>query len=783
MEILAIKNKDSIINSYGITPTLPFDVEGVLLEKNGKSIKIEKTLNNKVVEYSLRLKEEVEENLGQDIKVRKEDIVSYKVEEKEEKIKDTEEAVRAEEIINELGLEYTEENIRMIEHLLKNGIQITKTNIKSYVKSREYLNKVIDKLDTTNSIKLMEKGINLEEESLQKIAEALESIEDQKPAKFLRKILKLDKELTYKEAEIISKEIYGQKMGKDIYDTIIQLHKEDIPITKENIDKTMEVLKKLKNLKTVENDSYVKILNEEKKFNIENLYRENNSYTTTSINVNQDAKDFESFTILEETNIDNLKTILSDLEIEETHENLNILREFIVNDMNIDKDKYEEIISMKTAVKDLLELLDTKDISKLNRDDRNILEENIYSLVDEFKKEDIAKKTLVESTEKEIEVNTDELKEQLKSLGDIKDKDLLNLIKKGEDFNLKSINNIIETDSLKGSNIEEKTLGKTIHISKIFNNLGEKLNSSSISLTLKNRETLSLENLYKNEVIADARRLNIEENKQEINFIQEEYFKLRNSLTTNMIKESIKEGKIIEQMPINELNKFIEKKINRYKEISEITNDIKSIKGNEEKVIPLIMKNKLDMTIKEIRDINNFLNGEKALVNILKDTTNSRNAKYKEGYKEAVKLLGEKISDSIKNGDKSLKEDYKKLINTLDNPKGEDRNNNHNPKRDEYIKMQKKLSKKDMVLQIPIKIDNEYKNLNLIVADVNKGVDKNNMRFFISLSTDNLGLVDMDIQVKGREVEISMAQENIPIGNRIVDLKKSLEEIGYRLNV
>lgn len=785
MEILAIKNKDSIINSYGITPTLPFDVEGVLLEKNGKNIKIEKTLNNKVVEYSLRLKEEVEENLGQDIKVRKEDIVSYKVEEKEEKTKDTEETVRAEEIISELGLEYTEENIRMIEHLLKNGIQITKTNIKSYVKSREYLNKVIDKLDTTNSIKLMEKGINLEEESLQKIAEALESIEDQKPAKFLRKILKLDKELTYKEAEIISKEIYGQKMGKDIYDTIIQLHKEDLPITKENIDKTMEVLKKLKNLKTVENDSYVKILNEEKKFNIENLYRENNSYTTTSINVNQDAKHFESFTILEETNIDNLKTILSDLEIEETHENLNILREFIVNDMNIDKDKYEEIISMKTAVKDLLELLDTKDISKLNRDDRNILEENIYSLVDEFKKEDIAKKTVVESTEKEIEVNTDELKEQLKSLGDIKDKDLLNLIKKGEDFNLKSINNIIETDSLKGSNIEEKTLGKTIHISKIFNNLGEKLNSSSISLTLKNQETLSLENLYKNEVIADARRLNIEENKQEINFIQEEYFKLRNSLTTNMIKESIKEGKIIEQMPINELNKFIEKKINRYKEISQITNDIKSIKGNEEKVIPLIMKNNLDMTIKEIRDINNFLNGEKALVNILKDTTNSQNLKYKEEYKEAIRLLGEKISDSIKNGDKSVKEDYKKLINTLDNPKDgdRDRDNKHNPKRDEYIKIQKKLSKKDMVLQIPIKIDNEYKNLNLIVADVNKGVDKNNMRFFISLSTDNLGLVDMDIQVKGREVEISMAQENIPISNRIVDFKKSLEEIGYRLNV
>ncbi len=778
MQNLAINNRDNIINSYGTTPTLPFDVEGLLVDKSGKNIKVESMVASKLVEYTLRLKDPVEGEIGEDIKIDKEDIVSYKVEEKEEIANDSEETRKVEEILGELALEYTEENVRMVEHLLRNGIQISQTNIKSYIKSREFLNKIIDKLDTKSAIKLMDRGINLEEENLQRISEALEDMEDGKSSRLLSRFFQSKKDLTYKEAEEIGKEVYGQKMGKDVYDTIIQLHKEKLPITKENIDKTVEVLSKLKNLKTVKDDTYVRLLNEEMEFNIESLFRANNSYTKASINANEEAKHFEGFTIVEETNIDSLKIILSDLQIGESPESLNILREFIVNNMEVDKDKYEKVIGMKAAVKDLLGLLDVKTIGRLSKENVNILEEDIFALVDELKNGESSKEIDDNLTEDKIR----EIKEQVELLGSIKDKDLLNLIKKDEDFTLRSLKEIIESEDSREFTLEEKTVAKTIHISKIFTSLGQRLNFNTIALTLRNQERLSLENLYiNNEKTAKVEEVNRQVDQEEINHIQEEYLKLRNNLTTNMVKESIKTGKIIEHMPIDQLNKFIEEKINKYKAIDQMTKDLRNIKGNQEKIIPLIMKNNLQMTLKEIKDINSYLNGEKGLANILKSTSDPQNLQYKEEYKEAIKLLGEKVSDSLKNGDKGFKEDYKDLVNSLNNPENSSGENKENPKKDVYIQIQEKISKKDMLMQIPVKIGDEYKNLNLIVPDVNKAIDKNNMSFYISLDTDNLGLVDMDIQVIGKGVTINMGEANHLIDNKMVDLEKSLEKIGYTL--
>lgn len=190
MEILKINNKDNLINSYGITPTLPYDVEGVLVEKNGKDIKIEKTIDNKTVEYSLRLKEEIKANLGDNIIVEKEDIVSAKLEEKEEAVKEEEDVRKVADIISELGLEYTEENIRMVEFLINSGIPISKANVSSYIKSREYLNKIIEGIDTNSFVKLVDRGVDLEGDNLQKIAQALEDIRNEKNSFFFEKISK-----------------------------------------------------------------------------------------------------------------------------------------------------------------------------------------------------------------------------------------------------------------------------------------------------------------------------------------------------------------------------------------------------------------------------------------------------------------------------------------------------------------------------------------------------------------------------------------------------------------
>ena len=666
MEMIKLTNKDNIVNSYGIKPTLPYDIEGVLVEKNGKDIKVEKTIDNKRVEYSLRLKEEIGENIGKNITIKKENIISLKLEEKEERLE--EQSLKVEDVIKALELEYTEANIKIIENLLSNGISLVKENIDSYIKSKEYINKVIEGIDTESFIKLMDRGIDIESENLQNVVEALEDVKNKKIPFSIKRFLKLEKDLTYKEAEEVSKEIYGQRMGKDVYDTIIALHKEKLPITKENIDRTLEVMSKVHNLKGLKDDTYIKILNENKIFNIENLYKISKHYTVASIGNNLGAKNFEPFTIKEDTNIEGLKEMLSNLDIESNLGNINILREFIVNDMAMDKDNYNKVISMKETVKELIELLGKEEIAKLITNNIGLIKEDIFNLVEELKKE----KPEIKTEELLSYENIESIKKDLEILGRIKDKDLLQLIKNGEEFSLKTIKEIVDTNIPKELNIEHKTLDKTKEIVNIFNTLGEKINVGISRLVSRRFNLVTLENLYTSQVESDEFKANdisvdkIQEGLVEENLMQIEYRKARNNLTTSIVREGIKEGKLLEQMPIKELNNYIENKTNKYKERETTRKEIIQIKGKEDKIIPIIMKNNLSMTLGEIKGINSLLNGEKGINSILKNIIQTDRPIYKEEIRAEIKLLQEQISTSLKNGDEGLKEEYKQLLNTLE---------------------------------------------------------------------------------------------------------------------
>jgi hypothetical protein len=332
----------------------------------------------------------------------------------------------------------------------------------------------------------------------------------------------------------------------------------------------------------------------------------------------------------------------------------------------------------------------------------------------------------------------------------------------------------------KALNIEGKTLDKTIYISNIFNTLGEELNPTTVSLAERRFNSITLDNLYMvhKEINTSSETISPVDTISE-GLIFEEYIRAKNSLTTNIIRESIKEGKTLEHMEIKELNNYIEKKINRYKESHKMFKEIKDIKGNEEKILPIIMKNQIPMTLKEIKDINLFLNGDKGITNILKDIQDPHNSKYNEEFRENIKVLQEKISESIKNGDDGFKEEYKDLVNLLDSgEKSFDSNEKREPK-DEYLSIQRKISKKDIILQLPIEMGNEYKSLNIIVPHGEKGIDKNNMSFYISLETENLGLINIDFNVKGKEVYISLEEDSLI--NKINILEKSLENLGYKL--
>lgn len=780
MEGMAIDNKNKI-NSYQPTPTLFYDIEGVLLENKGRDVKVGKTIGNKLVEYSLRLIEELDREVGENIRIGKEEIVSCKVEEKEKPIEDDKDLRKAEDILKELGLEYTEENLRMVEYLINSGIPITKNKVDSYIQSKEYLNKIIEDIDPNSFVKLMDRGIDLEDDNLQNISRALEAIKNEERPFSIKRFMKLEKDLTYKEAEEISREIYGQKMGKDVYDTIMALNKEKLPITKENIDKITEVMGKLYDLRGLEDEAYIKILDNQEIFNIDNLFKLKNAYTVNNIEGNLIAESFEGFTVVKETTIDSLKEILEGLGIEETMENIWLLREFIVNNMDMDKESYNKVISMKEGLRELRELIDHGEVGKLIYDGIDPIKEDIHQLVEGLKRE----KTIEEPMDEE---KAKEIIGELELLGKIQDKDLLKLLRQGEDFNLKSIKEIINTNLEKELTIEYKTLDRTNHITNILSTLGSDLNLETISLASRNHNTITLENLYTSHKEVDQGVQSTEQvDKVQQDFIFSEYLKARNNLTTNMVKQSIKDGKVIENMPLNEVNQYVEKKINRYKEAQRMTREIFNIKGNEEKILPIIMKNDLQMTLKEIKDINEFLNGEKGLSRTLKSIIDENSGRYTEEFKEEIKLLQKTISGSMRNGEEDVKDAYKELIFLLENsgsslgenPEGERDGN----KGKDYVEIQGKISNKDLLLQFPIDSGGGYEDLNIIIPYMGKTIDKNNMSFSINLETENLGLVHMDLKIVGKEIQIHLKEEGKALEGNMEILKTGLEKLGYRINM
>ena len=130
MEAIKLNNKENIIEAYGIKPQLFYHIEGNLIENNGKDIKIEKTVDNKNIIYSLRVKEEIVGELGNKVLINKENILSVKVEEKEEN--KTALSLNKEEIIKKLGLENNEKTKEAIKYLIDNEIPIKRENLESF---------------------------------------------------------------------------------------------------------------------------------------------------------------------------------------------------------------------------------------------------------------------------------------------------------------------------------------------------------------------------------------------------------------------------------------------------------------------------------------------------------------------------------------------------------------------------------------------------------------------------------------------------------------------------
>lgn len=773
MELVRLRGNEKVLNAYSIKPTLPYDIEGVLIEKDNKNIKVGTEIGSKSVIYSLRLKEEINGNVGEKIYINKEDIISVKIQ-VENKREDVEEVRNIEGVLEKIGLEKNEENIKVAELLNENNIPITEENIESFLYSKNYLEEIIENMDYDSATKLLKENINIEDESLQKIANTIKNID-----------IGNKRKLSYKDAEKIAVKIYGRRMGKDIYDSIIALHRENVEITKENIEKIKNIIHKLQELKEVDNKAYIKLMKEELEPNIDNLYKINHSYSEENISSNWASNIYEEFIIEKKVTVRELKNTLLEIDLEDTRENLLLLQEFIKNGLDIEKENFIKIYRMKKDLKELIKVLDEEKIALLIKNGVNPEKENIDEIL--YKLEELDHTEEVHIPKKDVE----EVLYRLKTLEEVEDRDLILLLKSGEDFKIKNLKDIHLTNMSYEYDLNHKTVEKTIRISNILNTL-EDLDSSTISLASRRFTTTTLNNLYESEIEISTVREPIPIIEDvEVNLIRKEYLKVKNNLTINLIKESIEDGLNIEYMPLTELNNYIGKKISRKREIENFVKDIKALKGMEEKLISIAMKNQRNMSLRELEKIYNFTRNEKGLGTLIEDLIKEGKVFPEDEIKAIIEDLEKKskeLSDSIKRADEKTRELYKDLIKSFVdlgnsfNFQEEKKYRNLSKEINTCLKSINTISEEDLVFQFPIDIEGVFENLQIIIPDFKKTLNKNHMKFYLNINTSNLGNVKFDLEVIGRDIYIDFDAKN---GELFLEekeiLKEGLNKIGYKL--
>ena len=779
-------NKENLVEAYGLKPNLFYDIEGTVVEKSGKDIKVESQIEGKIIKYTLKLKEEIEEDIGEETLIKKENILSCK--HSVEKDVNENEIRKLEDLLKNIGIKVTKENLEIGKILLKHNIPVTKENIESFSICEKYLNKIIEKFDYDSAIKLLKKDINIEEESLQKIVEYMKEIEVEDEFS-LSKLLGFKRDLSYEEAEKISVQVYGRKMGKDIYDSIIALHREGIEINKENIEKVREIVYKLHDLKDTEDKTLVKVMKKDLTPNIENIYKTKYSYSIKESEENLAVNKYDDFIVQAKATDSDILKYLEKLGLEPSKENLNLVEQFIVNNLEITVDNIEEIKYMKYALKELQQLLDEESISKFLSKGINPLEEDIRELSNIIKEDEIdrnPKNTGIDSEKVE------KISEEIKSLGKVKDEDLIYLIKKGEDFKIKNLKEVSFSQNISREE-SNKLVDKVLKISNIIHSL-EGLTSDTISFTVKRFSTVNLNNLYESEMIlkenSNIKVVPVERTTE--NIIREEYLKAKESLSLNIVKNSIKEGLEIEYMPLDDLNNYIEK-TNKYRQGENILKKINSLKGKEYDLIPIAMKNGLDISLKELGRINSFQKNKaglgKAIDYLIKEDRYMKNSELKQGI-ESIEEKSKQLSNSVKNGEGKIKKEYKELIKDI-----EELSNSFDFKEDQrqkerfkYIKevldIQKSLSKDDLILEFPIAMEEGFENLQIIIPNLNKGINKDDMRFLLNVNSNNIGNIKFNLKVERKDISVEFitSEENIPmlLENAYI-LEEGLKNIGYNL--
>ena len=778
-------------------------IKGSIIKKDGKNIRIQLGDNKTKEIFDVVTKNNLSVKQGEMLTIKKSEIETITKISNESLEKEKEREKKEIEELKKEDLQPTKENIDALKNLKNSEIPVTKENILRFATIKNSLTDFTQNINLNTLAMLMNKGYDIENiplSQLDKIVKDESILQDKKISALENKV---NTTISYDEARDISTKLYSSQMGKDIQDIIISLKKNDIEITKENVDKIYDTFSKLYDLKEINNDNIIKTLEvDDSNVSIDLLYKVKNYITTSSVSVSS-VKYTENITNnLTDEDIEKMTPDIENLleKIGIDKKDIDIAKAILKNNSQINKENVEEIKEIKEVLSQIQELMDKNvagmliksgvDISSM--DIKQLLKE-ITSIINELQNVDNLQLT---DEQMDLTKNLIDAIKQINSntiLKNISVKSILYSSKVGKDLYDKLFSN--QTSFF---NYENKI---SIKASIVLNNL-ENIDFNRIDYKHNN---ISLQYLaQKHSIFNDNSNSKLQsleyevkyESKTEVqNGIIKHYEYLRMNLRATHINQMITNGIDPYTSDIRQLSSLIKnqhlKQSKTFEKLSHLNDyTINNISSN-------IVAAQSEFTLKNIKksfdlenNTGNYIDNIKSMLNEIKE----------KDFKE-LKQISKKIENILKENHTFTKDDFRKNIEQIykhikemeqiiSKSQGKDKEvfNKYLNEIKENIRETYKMSSKNEMIQIPFYMNGESSNAN-VYAKTKKNkkgnIDPNDMSVLIDLNTKNLGKMGFYIKVDNKKLSIKISGNNESVSaikSNLQSLDNSLNSLGYDID-
>ncbi|WXR60695.1 DUF6240 domain-containing protein [Peptostreptococcaceae bacterium AGR-M142] len=625
-------------------------------------------------------------------------------------------------------------------------------NNKNYVKQSNIESSFSHAVYKNEAVKLSAKDIKLMNEDIKKYLEDNNVDSNKENIKIAGELLRANKAVTKENIDYIN-------------DTKSKIDK----LTK-NLDHKTAVILEQRGI-DLENENIDKILNE-----IENITKEDKKQVSKKDMNSKEVKalvDKIKNMKLDKATLVKLVENKGDITFKEINNSLNNINPKEISDMSLNA--FKESIKYTDALNYLNANLNEGNLSNMLSKDKNLMNLDLIKLKDklaEFKNSNQNPNESVNLTDKEIE----DVKDFITKIKDVKG------MSKLIDMSLKTSNKINPAQIL-NTNLDEinneENVSKIIKASKITNEL-KNIKFMGVSFALKNNMDMNLKNILASDKFIDKDINYIKENLSDVDIKELESLNQVKQLTkqdidlANEYSKNINESeglKAVKSLIANALSL----NSGNVKRLMELKSYIDNIDNNItlENMKNLNMDELLNMNVKDLKEALELLNLEannknmNAIMDILKvknslNQTNLQNLAYTMSYKKDINIKN--ISDinsfvNVKNNksmleslDMNLRKDYLEFVNFLD--RGEN-NKSQNANIDNikyYSKVEVKQSIEALEFSKMQTSENNIKNLlnqNKLLKNINSNFDMNFVKHLSDRNEDinNLSLDDLDAKL------------------------------------